>query len=203
MGRFCLAFALFTILASAQSGTGALLRGVLLERDAHEFSVRTADSEVFRFTFDSKTYVEREGQMTDMARLSPGERVEVLSENAPGAAIRHALTIHVAPSSAPPRRVSAARLRAYTGFTDDGIPPGAISFSGVISRVSSGRLMLHTRDKGDQTILLRATTRYIANGEAAAEGALRPNMVVYVRAGKTLYDEIEAYQVVWGRILRP
>jgi len=28
-------------------------------------------------------------------------------------------------------------------------------------------------------------------------------MRVFVRAGRTLYNEIEAYQVIWGRILQP
>lgn len=202
VGRFCLAIALFPLLGSAQTGTGALLRGVLLERDAHQFSVRAADDQVFRFSFDNKTYVESEGQMIDMARLAPGEKVEVLSDKLPAAAIRYALTIHVLPSSAPPRRVAAARMRAYTAL-EEGIPPGALSFSGVVARVSSEKLVLRTRDKGDQTILLRPGTRYAANGEAAGEADLKPNMMIYVRAGKTLYDEIEAYQVVWGRILRP
>jgi hypothetical protein len=28
-------------------------------------------------------------------------------------------------------------------------------------------------------------------------------MRVFVRAGKNLYDEVEAYQVIWGAILNP
>jgi hypothetical protein len=32
---------------------------------------------------------------------------------------------------------------------------------------------------------------------------LKPNMRVFVKAGRTLYNEIEAYQVIWGQILMP
>ena len=41
------------------------------------------------------------------------------------------------------------------------------------------------------------------NGEIVEAANLRPNMRVFVRAGKDLYDQLEAYQVVWGDILRP
>jgi len=33
--------------------------------------------------------------------------------------------------------------------------------------------------------------------------ALKPNTRVFVRAGKDIYGEIEAYQVIWGAILQP
>ena len=33
--------------------------------------------------------------------------------------------------------------------------------------------------------------------------SLKPNMRVFVRAGKDLYDQVEAYQVIWGKILDP
>jgi hypothetical protein len=32
---------------------------------------------------------------------------------------------------------------------------------------------------------------------------LKPNMRVFVRAGRNLYNEVEAYQVIWGTILMP
>ena len=39
--------------------------------------------------------------------------------------------------------------------------------------------------------------------QAATSASLHPNMRVFIRAGKNLDDEIEAYQVVWGEILTP
>ena len=32
---------------------------------------------------------------------------------------------------------------------------------------------------------------------------LQPNMRVFVRAGRNLYEQVEAYQVIWGGILVP
>ena len=46
----------------------------------------------------------------------------------------------------------------------------------------------------------RATWRTARLVDAAT---LKPNMRVFVRAGKDLYDQVEAYQVIWGTILDP
>jgi hypothetical protein len=80
---------------------------------------------------------------------------------------------------------------------------GNLTLSGVVSRVAGGRLVLHTRDDGQKSILLRADTRYVSNGELVTAAELRPNMRVFVRAGKDLQDQVEAYQVIWGSILTP
>jgi len=209
--RLLLAVLLFPILAAPQApGTPsprALVRGVLLERDAPagsgEFSVRAADSQVFRYLFDPKTYVERDDAMIDVARLQPGERVEVVSDKAPGAALRYALTIHVLPSTQPARSALVRTQRVPLSSAGDPIFAANLSFSGVVVRLSGGRMFLRTRDDAGQTILLRQDTRYVEDGRAVGAAELKPNMRVYVQAGKSLYDEIEAYQVVWGQILQP
>ncbi len=210
--RFLLAVVRVPILAAPQApgtpSTGALVRGVLLERDAQaasgQFSVRAADSQVFRYLFDPKTYVERDNAMIDVARLEPGDRVEVVSDQAPGAALRYALTVHVLPSAQPVRSAVAARSQRTPGTSADSpIVAGNLFFSGVVARVSVGRMLLRTREDAGQTILLRQDTRYVEDGRVVDAAALKPNMRVYVQAGKSLYDDIEAYQIVWGRILQP
>jgi hypothetical protein len=177
----------------------------LLERDAQtvagEFSVRAADNQVFRFQFDRKTDVERDQQTIEVARLEPGENVEVTADS-PGSALHYARSVHALPSPAP-RLVSAGRIRTTRNPIDRIIPAGALAFSGVVSRLNDERVILHTRASGDQTILLRQDTRYVDNGDVVEPADLKPNMRVFVRAGKTLYNEIEAYQVVWGQILIP
>ncbi len=190
-----------------------LLRGVVLERDPQtssgEFSVRDADHRVFRFLFDAKTYVERDQQMIEVSRLQPGEKVEVVSDEVPGSLLRYARTIHVAPEPTPPRALSRGRVRAYRDSADRlmaldrALPSSTVAYSGVVFRLSGDHVALHTREAGDQTILLRQDTRYIENGEVVGSTQLKPNMRVFVRAGRTLYNEIEAYQVIWGRILEP
>lgn len=200
-----------SVLLLAQTMPPPVLRGVLLERDAQtdsgEFSVRDANSQVFRFAFDAKTYVDRDQQSINVSRLQPGEDVEVVSDEVSGSLLRYARTIHVLPQPAPPRTLSQGRTRAYRSTADrllipDRVHYGAVAFSGVVFRVSPERVVLHTRD-GDQTFLLRPDTRYLEDGDVVSLVELKPNMRVFVRAGKTLYNELEAYQVIWGNILEP
>ena len=185
----------------------ALVRGVLLERDSPaksgEFSVRAADNQVFRYRFDPKTYVERENQLIDVPRLEAGEKVEVVSDTVPGSVLRYARTIHVFQDPPPPRSLTAGRFGAYRTTTDRSLPTGTLTYSGVVGRVTGERLVLHTREGGDQAILLRKDTRYLENGEIVEPASLKPNMRVFVRAGRDLYDQVEAYQVIWGSIMDP
>ena len=201
------------VLAGQQPpSSSALVRGVLLERDPQtasgEFSVRRDDNLVFRYRFDPRTYVERDQQLIDVSRLRPGEKIEVLSDEGPGSSLRYARTVHVIdeppPSQrrAPPGRASTA-LRTYRAPVERFLPISTLSFSGVVLRVGEGRLVMHTREAGEQTILLRQDTHYLAQGDTVDAAELKPNMRVFVKAGRTLYNEIEAYQVIWGQILMP
>jgi len=191
----------------AQTATSAYqVRGILLERDPQtitgEFSLRAADNQVFRFRFDGKTSVEREQRSIEVARLEPGEEIEVATD-VQGSLLRYATGVQVLRSPTPPRLLSAGRVRIYRNPIDRVIPAGTLAFSGVVSRLNGERVILHTRASGDQTILLRQDTRYVDNGDVVDSTDLKPTMRVFVRAGKTLYNEIEAYQVVWGQILMP
>jgi hypothetical protein len=195
-----------------------LLRGVLLERDAQtdggEFSVRAAGNQVVRYRFDAKTFVEREERPIDVPRLRPGEKVEVLSDPLAGSLLRYARTIHVIDPAPPPRaatRPSARLDPLLTPLLTPGLrlsteplsPRGDMTFSGVVSRLSDGRLVLRTRNAGEQTLLLRRDTRFVADGETVAAAELKTNMRVFVRAGKDVFGHVEAYQVAWGEILLP
>ena len=195
------------VVAAQTAPSAALVRGTLLERDpqtvAGQFSIRVADSQVFRYLFDGKTYVERDQQAIEVARLQPGENLEVLSDGAPGSVLRYARSVHVLSEPAPQRPLSAGRVRAYRSPAERILPAGTLTFSGVVFEMNSGRVMIHTRDSGDQAILLRGDTRYLEDGDLVQAGDLKPNMRVFVRAGKTLYNEVEGYQVIWGQILGP
>ena len=183
-----------------------LVRGVLLECDARavgELSIRAADNRVLRYLFDAKTYGEREDRLIEPGRLVPGETVEVLSEAVAGNGLRYARTIHVIRPVPPPRPQTSGRLRAYDPKTEPAIRAGNITYAGVVFRLNSQRVVLHTRAAGDLSILLRKDTRYLADGQLVDAESLKPNMRVFVRAGKDLYNEVEAYQVIWGKILSP
>jgi len=184
----------------------ALVRGVLLECDARpagEFSIRVADNRVFRYQFDRKTYVEREDRLIEPMRLAAGEKVEVLSDVVAGYPLRYARTIHVIQPLPPPRPQTLGRLRAYDPKNELAVRAGNITYAGVVFRLNNQRVILHTREAGDLSILLRKDTRYLADGQLVDADSLKPNMRVFVRAGKDLYNEVEAYQVIWGTILSP
>jgi hypothetical protein len=192
--------------ASAQTlENAALVRGVVLECDAHptgELSIRTADNQVLRYQFDAKTYAEREQRLIEARRVAPGEQVEIVSDRTPGSLLRYARTIHVLQPTPPPRPLSQGRLRAYNPKQDP-VRTGNLTYSGVVYRLNADRVLIHTREAGDLAILLRKDTRYLADGKVVEAADLKPNMRVFVRAGKDLYDEVEAYQVIWGTILTP
>lgn len=192
-------------LAAAQTRFASpLIRGVLIERETHatagQFSVRAADDRIFHYRFDSKTYVERENRLIQVAQLDPGEKVEVLSDEGPASALRYARTIHVILPQPPARPLSQGRLRAAADHYE---PLATVSFAGVVSRLQADRLVLHTKEAGDQTIMLRQDTRFLENGEIVERSTLQPSMRVFVRGGRDLYGEVEAYQVIWGEILVP
>jgi len=201
--RICWAAILFPLAAFSQTPqAGPLMGGALLERDASEFSIRAADSRVFRYRFDRYTYVERDREMIDMARLAPGEQVEVISEKQEGMPLPYALTVHVLPVARAPRPAGAGQNRAPSAVEDRPLPYGSFSFTGVVFRIVPGAMSLHTRT-GDQSVILRSDTRYMEDGNIVEPPALKTNMHVFIQAGKTLYGEIEAYRVVWGGILKP
>lgn len=183
--------------------------GVVLERDTQiaggEFSIRLNSYEVLRYRFDTNTRVERDGYPISVPALRTGEQVEVSSEAVSGSLIRYARTVRVVVDL----KQQAYRSRRHTpdlgelfSASDPLFARGDLALSGVVARVQPGRLVLHTRD-GERTILLRDDTRYLENGAVASAAALRPNLHVFVRAGRNLYDEVEGYQVVWGSILEP
>jgi len=135
--------------------------------------------------------------------LKTGELVEVVADRLPGIALRYARTVHVVEPARPVRPESLGRLRMYRSPIEHLAPLGSLTFSGVLFRVNEQRIEVHTRDGGDKTFLLRLDTRYLDGGNAVDAATLKPNMRIFVRAGKDLYGELEAYQVIWGSILQP
>jgi hypothetical protein len=201
------ALLLFPCLMAAQTPYNSpILRGVVLEceqRPAGELTVRAADNEVLRYQFDKRTYVERDEKMIEAARLMPGEKVEIVSDRAPGLNLRYARTIHVIQATAPVRAQRNSGLPRPYNERLDTVRTGTLTFSGVVYRVNADKFVLHTRDAGDLAILLRKDTRYLQDGQVVDLESLKPNMRVFVRAGKDLYNEVEAYQVIWGNIMAP
>jgi hypothetical protein len=212
------AFAIWVLAAGAQTPPPGFVRGVILECDSQtttgEVAIRAADNQVFRYQFDAKTYAERDDQLIQASRLRPGEKVEVVSDRSPAYTLRYARTIHVVQPVPPPRPLTLGRYRAANPANANSVANNiannarldrlpTLTFAGVVFRLNGERVVLHTREAGDQSILLRADTRFLQDGETVDAKDLKPNMRVYVRAGKNLYEEVEAYQIIWGNILSP
>jgi hypothetical protein len=193
---------------SAPTQPAAIVHGSLRECEisggSGELSIRAGDNEVFRFRFDQKTYFEREREMASPAKLQKDDWLEIVADKLPGSALRYARTVHVIEQKPGSNKLSsAARRRLYSSTPDPLFPRGDLTFAGVVEQLNSERLVLRTRADGDKTILLRQDTSYLSGGEQVEASTLRANTRVYIRAGKNLDNQIEAYQVVWGEILEP
>jgi hypothetical protein len=75
--------------------------------------------------------------------------------------------------------------------------------SGLVMGVKSNVLTLKSRAGENETIHLRPDTRYSTEGQTAEASNLLVNTLVFVRCGKNVENQVEAYQVVWGEILKP
>ena len=169
-----------------------------------QFTFHGAENRLYSCSYDDKTYFERENQRITIAATEKGDRVEILSDHKPGSNVCYARTVHIldmlripAPPGVRPR------LRTYHSATEFIAPRGDLTFSGVVLRVMSDTLILRSRSGEHKIIRLRADTRYLTDGQTADRSNVPVNTLVFVRAGRNLDDEVEAYQVIWGEILQP
>jgi hypothetical protein len=207
-GVFFLSLALY----SQEPAPIGIVRGTLLEYEgtaaAGELSIRAAGNRVHRFSFDGKTYFEREKQRIPSAALRKGDLLEIVADRLPDSALRYARTVHVREPERPAAaRLSAGRFRSYRSASERLraserlLPRGNLTFAGLVARLNEQRIVLRTRADGEKVIFLRPDTRYLEDGSQVAPAALKANTRVFIRAGHNLDNEIEAYQVVWGEIL--
>ncbi len=150
-------------------------------------------------TFDAKTYMERDGQMVAIRAFAAGDRIELVTDRRPGSEVCYARTLHSVEAQAQRR----PPLRRGPSPTETWAPRGDLTFSGMVVRVSPDILILRTRSEPRKTIQLRQDTRYLSDGQRVDAEELKVNTHVFVRGGRNLEDEIEAYQVIWGGIVHP
>jgi hypothetical protein len=203
---FCGTCALCADVQSQDAPIG-ILRGDLVNwtgRSDAGMLLVTNTSGVYRCGFDSKTYMEREGQRAAVGAFSPGDRVEIVADHRPGSDACYARTVHsvdrpivrMIPGRRPP-------LVRGPSPTETWAPRGDMTFSGLVVTVSPELMVIRTRSEGRKEILLRQDTRYLSGGMRVDPGDLQVNTHVFVRAGRNLDDHVEAYQVVWGQIVQP
>ena len=171
------------------SWEGSPASGILLARD----NAGTVEG----CSFDSLSILELSRQRISVAKLEPGDPVEIITDHKPGSRDCYIRMLQVIPPAGPPHRVNAVARRPAPAID---IPRGDRTVSGVIIRRDSSSITLRTRD-GEQTLLLRKDTRYLADGAQQDSGALAVNTRVFVRAGRTLDGGVQAYQVMWGDLV--
>lgn len=205
--RVCATVLLALVAVAQESGPVGTLRGTLLERDAStpgQVSVRTRQHQVYCFLVDEATGIEREGRRITLGETEPGDVLEIGWEQRSGGKQRYARTVHVVAarqavaSPAYPSRISLRR-----SSSDELIPRGRLTFAGTVTELNEESLVLRTRSGSPQTILLRNDTRYLHDGRLVGLAALKINTRIFIRGGENLEGQIEAYQVVWGQILKP
>ena len=195
--------------ASAQQAPIGIVRGELLiwqaTSDVGQLDVKTTEGHVYKCSFDRKTYFERDNQMVAPGAMAAGDRLEIVSDRKPGSDVCYARTVHVLDATAAPRLGPGGRprLRSEPSPTESFAPRGDLTFAGVVVRVEHDVLTLKTRADGEKIILLRQDTRYIGDGQRVEADELKRNTRVFIRAGRNLDNDIEAYQVVWGAIVQP
>ncbi len=193
---------------SVQQAPIGIVRGDLVKWEASagsgELDFKTIEGRLYQCSFDAKTYFERDNQRVAPGVMAAGDRVEIVSDHKAGSEICYARTVHVSDAVAvrtgPGGR---PRLRHEQSPTESFAPRGDMTFAGRVVRVDHDVLTLRTRADGDKLILLRQDTRYIGDGQRVEPAGLKRNTRVFVRAGRNLDNDIEAYQVVWGEIVQP
>jgi hypothetical protein len=161
-----------------------------------DLRVRTATEQVYRCRFDAHTYMERDGHRVDAPALRAGDPIEVLTDRKPSV-ICYARTVRVREQTA------GVPVRRRNPLLEAWYPRGNLAFAAVVLRSNPELIVVRTRAGEEKLIRLRADTRYSSAGFPATLGDLAPNTRVFIRAGLNIEREIEAYQVVWGRIEGP
>ena len=205
------ALAILAGMATGQTVTESLrgapkLNGIVLDADrepAGEFSIRIATFEVVRYRYDPKTSVDREQKKVGPSALQPGDRVEVDSSALPDSPLRYAQSVLVT-GAAEPIHYSRTRPAPYRPEEERALlSRGNLQLAGVVARIEDGQLVIRTREKGEQSFRMRSDTRYLETGARVGPEDLKPDMRVYVRAGRDIFGSAEVYEVAWGQILEP
>jgi hypothetical protein len=144
--------------------------------------------------YDSLSILELSRRRVTVAKLEPGDPLEIITDHKPGSRDCYIRMLSVVPPGPPPGRVSAPPKAPSIV-----LPRGDRTVSGVVIRNNGRSITLRTRD-GEQTLLLRKDTRYLGDGAPRDAAALAVNTRVFVRAGRNLDGGIEVYQIMWGEI---
>ncbi|MCS7023785.1 MAG: hypothetical protein NZV14_03205 [Bryobacteraceae bacterium] len=173
-----------------QQWTGSKVNGL--------FQFQTSDTQLHVCAFSQRTYFESDHRRASIASIQTGNLVEVLSERVAEPPNCRALIVRVVVES------SALRVRRpFSPPSEPILPRGNLLLSGIVVRTDENALLLRTRRGQSHWIQLRRDTRFGAEGAAVTREDLPLNRPVQIRAGRGLENDLEAYSIVWGEILKP
>src|SRR5437764_4693980 len=183
-----------------------IVRGVLTGCDATHLTLGDEENHSFRFVTDARTFIERDHQRITCAKLSGGDRMEIVSDRSTEPGARYARLVSVINADLRPRRRPPIVARAPLKYDDPTLrfaPRGSLTFTGVVLRLESTGLVLRTRMDGEKWIVVRRDTSFREDGLQVEPSSLQSSTRVFVRGGTNLDGQVEAYEVVWGEILTP
>lgn len=198
-------------LAFAQvSAPVGVVRGEVMRAQGSEnvgdLTLKVSDTQVYTCHFDGFSYLERDGQRIGAGALKPGDKLEIIADQKPGTTSCYARTVRVVYDrpvvTNPGYRVN-LRSAPRVGTADLLFPRGNMTFAGVVLRMNPEMIVLHTRTDAEKVVRLRQDTRFMDSGAPCTRATLPVNTRVFVRAGRNLDNEVEAYQVIWGQIPGP
>jgi hypothetical protein len=169
-----------------------------------QFIFQSAGNRIYSCTYDDKTFIERESRLITIAGAEKGDRLEIVSDYRMNSIVCYARLVHIlqlqrtyaVPGVRPRPNLSTRTVEPFG-------PRGNMTLSGLVMGVKSSVLTLKSRAGDYEAIHLRPDTRYSTEGQTADASNLRVNTLVFVRCGRNLEDQVEAYQVIWGEILKP
>jgi len=197
----------FACAATAQeNGPIGVLRGNLVAWNgtarAGTLEFNSSGGRLLQCSYDDKTWFERENQRIAVSGMSVGERIELVADRNPPSPACYARTVQVFDVRVPTRTAAGKPRLLSSSVTDSFAPRGDMTIAGIVLGIDGNWLKLRTRNDGHREVLLRPDTRYLGYGTPADRASLRQQTVVFVRAGRNLDGDVEAYQVIWGEILR-
>ena len=195
-----------TPLSAQEIAPIGILRGDLVTwsgtQRSGSLTFRTGDNRLLVCGFDDKTWFERENERMLISAIRTGDHLELVADHKSASPACYARTVQILDIT-PPRRTPSGKpaFRLHNSATELFAPRGDMTFAGIVTLVNGNRLTIRTRDKDQHVLLLRPDTRYLGGGLPSDRLNLQPQTLVFVRAGRNLDGDIEAYTIVWGDIL--
>jgi hypothetical protein len=177
-----------------------ILRGNVTAHADTSLTVATAEGKSWTCVLDRRTWMERSHRRIDVSELDPTESVEVVTDYKNGECYARLLRV------LPPENERARRRRLTVKpvrTLDHIFPRGNLTFAGVVVRMNEGLMVLRTREEPELFVFLRDDTRFLNSGAPGQRSDLGVNTRVFVRAGKNVEQQTEAFQVIWGQIAGP